>query len=947
MKTIFLFTGVFVYLLLGIGYEGFGQLKYEPAKLVLFDSSFKTGTLRNGIRYMIRSSDVDKGKAYFYAFFNIGAIHEEPNEYGAAHFIEHLLAEYAESIDTFNCKYVDLVATTSHECTQYAIFDIPTQQENMLDSALNILKIVPFNRVFENNSVEKERKIIFEEWRLDQQRALASDRIESHVNPIVFKGSRYSRPETIGDTAVINHISRAGLQRFYDKWYRPEFLTVIAIGDFDANKMKAKIERIFSPIPKAKGPSPKIDNNIPEAKYPTVIIDCDSKLQSGDIELYYKQNKAIRCSQKTLRTELIDRIIADMFQNRLDRITHNLNPLFVKANAFYHSDYFGTSAASEYVLEATAFNNDVKTALSGLMTEKERIEKYGFTKTEYQRTQKMILDGYKEAKGRKSILPYDEFFLKCYAYILYGKASPSYDYLCDFATMVIPGITLEEVNARFKEYTANKQPVIMVRCPRKEGITIPSVSDVKEIMASIQTREIKPHIDQFTRKKLFDKEVHPGRVIKQVENHELGTTEWTLSNGMRVIIKSTNFKSDEIQFRGLKNKSLTSFNKKYFYTAFLGGRILSDMGLGNFTSTQLQQLLVGKNVSVEPSFFPVEIDARATEQFIKGSSDPRDFETCLQLIHLNFCNQRWDATVFANKIDLLRDQMGARSPKQAIADSVNFYSSPKQIKNGKKELTFKENLDLISLEKLKKIHEVVFGDPASITFFFSGNLKPGKVKPLIEKYLGGLTSDGSIENGNDIMDTASINDSSNDCWKPGKKSYTFKYPMQTPAALVCIKLIGKHDGKPSDFLYGQMTRSLLRNECHDYVREKNEATYSIWSDISVGRTDLSLYFQTGTAVGEKTRKGAVEDIKNFILTGPSESSFYSLKTRIMQKREDDLRSNRWWVDSALYEYYFHGKNIVPTYDQEIKNITKKDLTLFIQNVYNQGNSIVDALMLPK
>ncbi|MDP4206860.1 MAG: insulinase family protein, partial [Bacteroidota bacterium] len=955
MKPTTFLPCIFISLLLIIGNECFCQFKYNPKAPVPFDPAFKIGKLENGIRYCVYATDVQKGKAYFYDLFDVGECQENIDEHGTAHFIEHLLAyinengfeKYSDYLMTIGVDGKLHGAGTGPAGTYYKFGNIPVQRENTLDSILLILKDIPFQLNL-NHNVEKQRKIILAEMNMRND---ADSGTDENLKMLALKGSKYSANfNSYLDTAIVAHITSGQLKHFHNKWYRPDHLTVIAIGDFNAVKMEEKIKQVFSSIPKAKGISPPIIKYpIPELKEPVVYIDKNPQVESGKIEIHFKQDNALPYNQDRLKGELADQLITYMFQDRLDKKCFESNAVFNEAQ-FLHDNclYLSTPKFGEYVITAKATTNSPIIALTDIFTLKGQVNKYGFTKEELQHAKDLLLNSFHLSLKEKSILPCDEYFYMLYYYIVCGTVHPSNQYRYAFAQQVFPEITLTEINNRFRKYLVNTQPAIAITCHQKEGEKVPSVTDVKTIIASLEKQLPPPYTASKTNPELFNKKILPGHVTHQNINKDLGTTEWILSNGMKVIIKTTDFKDNEIQFEGLRNKPLFSIKEEYRSTFLWSTLLLGQMGLDNFTPTQINQLLNGKMLSVETLLLPQLKRIRGDKQGLFGYTDPKEFETCLQLIYLHFKYQRWDKEVLQTKIGLSLNKTQTITPESVLSDTMAYYTSTIRKINADPI----RNMSSFTPESLKKVFNTVFGNPANFTFIFTGNIKAEEAKPLIEKYLGSLTPLENQEKESDLIDSTFLKtaERTDEWWKTGSISRKFAYSMRTPVATINICCQGKEENNKNNSLYEKIATKLISDRCNEFIREKKEATYvvGIPEYLSIGKDTtfkLQVNFQTKPEIADQIRKETIDELKRFMAQGPEEKDFNALKRKILESRTEELKSNKWWVDTALYEYYINGKNVTNTYLDEIKNITREDITKFTQGIISQGN-LVDVMMLP-
>ncbi len=903
-----------------------GQSIYHAEAPIPIDTSYKVGTLSNGIRYIIRDYKVNPGKISFYGLFNIGAIQEEPNEYGMAHFIEHLCYHSSPYFDYFKLLGLsgrgDLNAHTGFESTSYEVLNVPSKNEGALDTALLLLKEAPFKPVFNKEDFDQERKIIREEWRSQ----IAEYRMSEQTALLVLKGSRYSRPEVLGDTAIMNHFTMEDAKKFYAKWYRPDHYALIIIGDFDASKMEAKIEQVFNTIPKAKDKSPRVTYAIPDSKDPVISIVSDVGAYSSSIKVNYKHNRFIEYNQQQLRKEFIDKLIERMFLKRLDRIINNSNPLFSELHASYSHSYMQSFNYDEYLLKVK-YDNGPGRALKVLLTEMERINRYGFTEAELKEAKSWLLNIYKSEKFGN--LPIDEIYIKCYYYILKGIVPASKIFLCSFVETLLPELTISEVGNQFKKYTGDVKPVISIYCTKKENT--PSVTDIKNILDSVRLQKMGPYInkvDTLTDKKLFSKTLNPGRVTKQTENTDLGSTEWILSNGVHVILKTTSFKKDEIYFGAFQSSDSVILKKEHL-VLLKEPYSIKRTGVGNFSATQINQILANKRVEMDYVY-------SVQKQGIQGIFYSQDFETALQLINMSFSDQSWISKDTIQSLSIRSTGLDYRS-SNTFHDSILKYSDNTKFRD----------LKVMPLERINKVFKNIFNNPQEFTFIFSGDFKAEEAKPLIKKYLGSLTSNTKKVAKPEMPDHQDkLWETNHEWWKTGKRTCEFTYPMNTSRTQVFLRCQGKFNVLPVNSIYCDITQRLLRDRIQALIREKYNATYSVGPGMNIVNPDfaqLSVTFSVAPENAAQMKAVAIEEFQKFMEEGASEVEFNIQKDKVVKQQSRKLSSNEWWANSALFEFYFHHKNIVPTYVEEATNISLKGLKEFTRNIYHQGN-IVNIVM---
>jgi zinc protease len=924
-----------IILLLCLSVQSYGQ-NYDPQQSLPFDSAYTKGVLPNGIKYLIRPLEKGKNVAYLCAFYNFGSFQEEPNEYGITHMLEHLCfagkKQYLHLIGSNALDFgKDINASTGFESVTFKLFNLPLEKKGIVNSSLLCLKELAIDFHIKKEQLDKERKVVMQEWRLHN--SLESETAKYNSVDFFSGDMGYLKYGTLGDTAVLSRLTVTDLERFHNKWFRPENLTIIAFGDFDTAVIKDKITQVFSKIPKSKEVNAIPKHIIRDCPEPVILISTDSEVAESKVEIHYKHERSSIYNQAALRIDFIDRLIERIFSDRLDKMRNNANSACSKVNAIYNSFYFGTSLYHEYLFNITSAG-DVKSGLRNVLIENERVKKYGFSTAELKNAKEYIGKQFTK-KENPFELPYNEHLTECRMYLIQGKIPLSSNYLCDFAARVLPAIQLEEVNNRFRQYTTNIQPVVSIIHAQKGGFGCPTIDEVREILKSVPLQKIDSFRNDTSEKMLFDKKVLSGNVIKETRNEKLATTEWTLSNGLRVIVNPTDFNASEVQFCGLRNKSIINFKDEYWSTWIYGGFTLDKMGVSTYNNSELKNKFAGKRISVKPLC--------NKDQGFQGSSAPEDLESALQLVNLYFSNPRWDEKVLEHEINGYKQYNNSLSASAIFNDSViknTYRSSPKT--------SILSDLNLVSLEKLQMIYKTIFSDPAQYTFIFSGNLKPEQIKPLVEKYLGSIDVTATTKK-NDILkeipDTVST--TKKNTLGLGRRSVKFNLHNSKSSAYVFLSCLGKYDSLLYNSVHEKLAQEILTKQCGNIIRGKFGNTYNVsaynYRTISTGNCQFTIYFQTDPNNVEKMKEEAMAEMKLFMQGKIDEKEFNIQKTRILQSRSKDLKSNYWLVNTGLRKYYFHNKEIIPSYLDEVNKISLDDLKKYCKSIYSQGN-IVDVQM---
>ncbi len=901
------------------------------------DPSVRTGTLTNGLHYYIRANKLPENRGEFYIATNIGAIEEADDQNGLAHFTEHMAFNGTQNypkksmldyLATIGVKFGQNVnAGTGVEQTIYNMSNVPLSREGIIDSVLLVLHDWAHYLSFDPEEVELERGVIREEWRMYGS---ADERMDNKLAPVIYKGSKYAIRDVIGDTAVINHFKHETIKKFYFDWYRPDLQAIIIVGDFDAATMEAKVKKLFGQIPAVPNPRPKGVYELPDNKEPLIGTATDKEATTTTVNVYFK-HPAIKEQDKNLgymRTQLVRGLINNMFGQRMNELAMAPNPPFTTAYCYYGGFTKTRDAFTGY---AEAPNNEAGKALTALLTEMERMKRFGFTAGELDRAKANTMRSYEsrfmernKRKNRELLYPIIFNFLR-------NNPNPGIEYEYQFAQAMIPGITLEEINQTAKSYVRDDNMVVTVTGPEKEGISVPTEQEIKKILTQYRTSDIKAYVDKLSGKKLIEKEPVAGKVVKESSNPVLGTTEWTLSNGMKVVIKATDFKEDELLLRAYSAGGQSLLKDVDLPAADLLGNVVSDMGVGSFSRTDLDKMMAGKRVSVG-------VNISDDQDQIIGRTSPKDLETAMQLVYLYFTQPRWDETDFKTWKDKVKaDYINADAePRKAFADTVQVMLN----NHSARALPMTYALvDQVTFEEMKKLYQDRFADPSNFTFSFVGKINPDNAKPVVEKYLASLPT---------VNRTEVVTD---DGVRPpnGKAVNDFKRENKTPRTSVMVAYHGKAAYSFEDWLYGGAIRHALELRYIKSIREDEGGTYSVRVGYRLNKYPepgfmMRVSFDTDPLKADKLRDIVHREVNKMVTDGPLEDDLQKAKEFFLKQRQEDLKENTWW-NNVLNDYYFYGLDYITGYTDKVKALDIKSVHEYARKVLTQGN-IIEVVMRP-
>ncbi|MFL5636255.1 MAG: M16 family metallopeptidase [Gemmatimonadaceae bacterium] len=886
----------------------------QPGRLP-FDPAVTVGRLANGMRYYIRENHKPEKRAELRLVVNAGSVLEDEDQRGLAHMVEHMafrgtklfeknqISSYLESV---GMRYgPDINAFTSFDETVYMI-TIPTDTAAIVDKGFQILSEWAHNVAFEPSQIEKERPVVIEEWRLGQG---AENRMQNKWFPVLFTGSRYGQRLPIGLKSVLETYKPSTLRRFYDTWYRPDLMAVVAVGDFDKKQIEALIARYLGAIPAATNPKPRPLYAVPAHASTLVSINTDKEATRSSIRLLYKQPKRTNATTQSYRQNLVEGLFGSMFNDRFSEITQQPNPPFI--NAFAAQGDLVRSAES-FSLTAIVADNGIQRGLNALLTEGERVKRHGFLQSELDRAKKDLQRGIEQAyaeRDKTNSSVYAESYVSAF---LESQPSTSIQYDLDAITKLLPGITLAEVNKLAGQWMSEKNRVLATTSPEKAGIVTPTPGELMLAFEAVKGAQIAAYTEAAPSQRLVEKEPAGGRVQSVSEIKEVGITEWKLSNGVRVLLKPTEFNADQISFTAYSPGGASLLPDDSYIAASAGDLIPATSGVGKFTVVDLQKFLAGKTVSVFPSIDDLS-------QGISGSASQRDIETMLQLVYLYFTEPRLDTSLVNTFIGRFKGVLANRSasPEAAFSDTLQVTMAQHSVR----ELPVSaEVLDRIDLSKSFAFYKDRFSDASGFTFVFVGNFKPDSIKQFIEKWLGALPSTGRKETWRDT----GIRPPNGVVQRVVKKGAEQK-------ARTALVFTGPFEYTRQNRYHLIALGELLNIKLREALRENLGGTYGVTVSPSATREPLPSYrftigFGSAPERLEALTAAALAEVDSLKKFGTTPEYLQKVKEAAIRARETALKQNGYWL-SQISTFDQSGWPLaeIPNGEKMISALTIEDL----------------------
>ncbi len=786
---------------------------YGPSQQMPVDPDVVVGTLPNGLRYYVRANAKPGRRAELRLVVRAGSVLEDDDQQGLAHFVEHMEFEGTrhfpgQSIVDFLSSLglsigPDANAATSYDDTQYTL-RVPTDVPGVLDRALLVLEDWAQGASFDQSGIDHERGIVLSEWRMHLG---AGERTQDKIRRVQLKGSRYADRSPIGNPDVIEHAQREQLTRFYRDWYRPDLMAVIVVGDVDRDAVAAMIKEHFSSLASPSPVRPRPAFDVPDQPGTRYAVVSDKETTATTVQISDLRPARNQSSVGGYREQMRDQLFAAMVGARLDERSQGATPPFLRAAAD-RGLFQMARTRDEAVLQALVSNDGAARGLEALVTELQRVARFGFTATELARAKQALMLGYErgatESPDRESSSRADEYTRN----FLGGEALPTIWQELAFHRRFVPGITLAEVNALTGDWFPNKNRLVVVSAPDAAGVVLPTQAQLAAVVRTASAKRLTAYRDAAAGHTLMDAPPSRGTIVKAATRAEEGVTEWTLSNGATVVLKPTTLKEDQILFRAAAPGGTSLASEADFISARIADNVVPAGGVGRFTGVMLDKILAGKAVAVTP--FINEIG-----EGMGGGSTPQDLEAMFQLIYLRFTQPRADPIVFAAMASQARALLANRmaSPDVVFHQAIGAALSQN---NPRRQPETPAAVDQWNLEQSLAFYKTRFADAGNFTFVFVGSFTPETITPLVETYIASLPATHAHETWRDLGIAP----------PPGVVNTTIDKGI-APKSAVAIVFSGPFEYDDAHRLALRTMALVLQSRLSDAIRQELGGTYSI------------------------------------------------------------------------------------------------------------------------
>lgn len=901
------------------------------------DPAVQTGKLKNGLTYYIRKNAKPEKKVELRLVINAGSLQEDDTQLGLAHFCEHMAFngtknfpknELVGFLEKMGIRFgADLNAYTSFDETVYML-PVPLEDPANLEKGLQVLEDWAHNCTYDPAEIDKERGVVLEESRLGKG---AWDRMFAQYRNQLFAGSKYANRLPIGKDEIIKNAKPETIKRFYSTWYRPNLMAVVVVGDVEPATALGLIKKHFEAIPNPKVVVPRVATPIPARSKTEVRVVSDKEATNYSLQVYYDNLKS--ADPNTLgayQHYILQRLLSSMISARFREATQGAKPPFVNAGAYNGGMARGYKS---FTLSCAIGKVGIDTALTAAMGILEQARKFGFLPTEFDRAKKTMLNSMESFAKEKDKTESEDYVQEYISNFLENEPSPGIENELKYHQDFLKKATVQDVNKLFAGFKMEGHKFILLTGPEKGTHYLPTEAQLLAMYTKASQQVVKPYEEKNLATSLMSAPPNGGKIVSETSNPALGVTELTLNNGVKVTLKNTDFKNDEILFRSARFGGINNYPVEDLRNASLITGVIGEMGLANFTPTDLRKINAGKIANVRPGL------GNLTAGF-SGMSSVNDFEIALQLIYLYATAPRRDEALFAGYKAKQQAQwsMLSANPQFAFYDTVGTWMSNKS--PWQLGLPKPADYDKIDLSRAFDIYKESLGDATGLHFIFVGSLEEAKVKPLIARYLGALPTSGKARE-----------------WKDnGMRNITGVQELKVykgadAKSEVQIVWHGEVAYSPDLEFQASALAAILNIRVTEKMREEMSGIYGgnfscVVSQRPYQAYYASLSFPCGPENVDKLMAAALAEIEAIKTNGPKAEDLAKIKQQWTEQHREQVKSNQYWLNQLnSIEIFKANPDRVLNYDKYLAALTAQDIQNAAKIIFG-GPNRATAILYP-
>jgi zinc protease len=911
--------------------SGRSVLGDEPLPL---DPAVRKGRLDNGLTFYIRQNTEPRNRAELRLVVDAGSVLEDDDQLGLAHFVEHMLfngterfaeMEIVNFMERIGMRFgPDVNAYTGFDETVYML-QIPTDDLEIRQTAFAILSDWAVRATFDHDEIDAERGVVIEEWRARMQNA--QGRIMEQILPVLLHDSRYEHRMPIGDPEIIRTADYETIERFYRQWYRPDLMSIVAVGDFDVDEIEALIRAEFEPLEARRDAPPRPSFEVPGHEATLMNVVTDPEYPVTVAEVVFKRPARETHTVDDYRETLISSLFNGMLNKRLAEIAREGDSPYSGAQV-YRGGFVRTGEF--YGMQAQMPQDSLLPALERLVTEAVRVERHGFTETELERQRQETLRSYQRAFNERDNTASAAFASRYVAHFLQSSPAPDIEFEYALVQRLLPEITVAEVNRVASDLLDEENRVVIAVMPERPDIDPPSEASIAAVLRTVEGREIAAYEDDVSDLPLIAEEPSPAHVVDETSFEEIETSMIVLDNGVRVVMRPTDFRQDEVLFNAFSPGGHSLVDDEEYVQAAHAPTIIARSGVGPFDTNQLQRRLSGQIANVTPYIGEFE-------EGLQGNASPEDLETLLQLIHLYFTQPRADSVALVAYQNQQRPFLmnRANTPAAVFQDSLMaaLYGD-----DPRRQPPSVEMINRLDLASVRSIFEDRFADASDFTFVFVGNFEPSEVRRLAQTYLGTLPSTARSETWRNVRSPL-----------PQHVVETTVYRGIAEQSQTVLLFHGDmHDTREERHRLRTL-EEVLSIRLREDLREARSAVYGVnvnasSTDRPVPQYQFAISFTSDPARVEELIGAVFEQIESIQTDGPTADEMERVIEQQRRDRETRLRTNQFWLGNIVY---YASRDLDPTeiltYDELIESVTADDVRAIAQRLLDDSRYVRGVL----
>ena len=903
--------------------------------LVPVDPRITIGTLPNGLRYYLRANKQPQGRAELRLVVNAGSILEDDDQRGLAHFVEHMCfngtqhfpkQDVVAFLQSTGMRFgAHINANTSFDQTVFQL-QIPTDNPAVIDRSLLILEDWAHAVSFDSDEIDKERGVVLEEWRTGLG---AGARLLDVELPVLLKDSRYAERLPIGKPEIIRSFPYARLKKFYTDWYRPDLMAVIAVGDFDPARIEALVRSHFGSIPAAVSPRPRLTYDVPDHPGTRYVVATDPEATSTTVNVSSITAAPDQTTIGAYREQTVERVFGGLLSARFAEMAQKPDAPFLDADT---SRGLFVNTAQATTLSALVADGGVEKGIAALFTEADRVAKFGFTQTELDRFRLSYQQAFAQLAASNDEHTSDSLADEYIRNFMQQEPIPGIAYENGLVQRFMPEITLADVNSLARDWVPDRNRVVVVSAPQKTGVAVPDEAKLAAVIKSTGGANLTAYVDAVSSRPLLENVPKAGSVTKTTAKNP-SVTEWTLSNGVRVVLQPTTFKQDEILFRAFSPGGTSLASDQDYVAAETADQVVSEGGLGTLSEIDLSKKLAGKTAVVRP-------DIEEMFEGLNGRALKRDLETMFQLIYLTFTQPRADTEAFRAATAQLTAALANRQalPDAAFEDALNAAVTQNHLRA--RPMTA-DSIGQMNLERSLAFYKDRFADASDFTFVFVGSFDLPTMKPLVERYLASLPALNRKEAGRDV----GIRPPAGVVEKTVNKGTTQK-------SEVGVVFSGPFQNNQRNRIVFRAMANTLAGNLQRTLREDLGGTYGVsvvpeFTKRPAEEYRLNITFACDPARTQDLVKAMFDVIDDFKTNGPSAGQAADAQSALRRDLETDSRQNGYALNQLAYAYQYDESLPDPAMLRQIYDQVSAPLLRDAARTYLDTNRYVKVLLFPE